>query len=90
MSSGRAGAADDDGVVIMMRCEELRRVLTATTGPPKHVTSTDLRQAYHRAMRETHPDKCSSADATTRGQVVNFAYELVSSLYDDDGSERAV
>jgi hypothetical protein len=90
VSSGRAGTAPDDGVVIMLRCEELRRVVLATTGPPKHVNMTDVRQAYHRAMRETHPDKCSSSDATTRGQVVNFAYELVSSLYDDADVERPV
>lgn len=87
-----AAIGDDDGAVLF-RCEELQRVVGATAGPPKHISRTAVRQAYHRAIREDHPDKCPDAekvDATARVQAINFAYELVAGLYADDDDDDAM
>jgi len=88
--SWAAVGGDDDNGAVLFRCEELQRVIGATVGPPKHVSRRAMRHAYHRALREDHPDKCPDAekvDATVRVQAINFAYELVSGLYADDDNE---
>ncbi len=47
----------------------------------RHATTTEIKKAYFKLARKTHPDKCNSQEATEVFQVVSQAYETLTDEY---------